>query len=483
MTLLIPRLLPRWEGGSTRTVAPALIVVAAIVAVAPVAAQTRLPAANVPGQFLGGVPEGTKTSDVIPISIAEAIARALEHNLGVRQSQSAVDVARSQQAQALADLLPNIHGSVTETRRKNSLESFGFPLGPAFPRVVGPYNLFEARAFASQPLLDLAASNDARAESHRASAAQHTYQSARETVVLVTANLYLQTIAAAARAESARAQQDTAQALYTQAQDLRQSGIVAGLDVVRAEVRVMGDRQRAVAAANDYEKLKLQLARVMGLPLGQEYKLSSEIPNVPVPLMTLEEALERAYRDRPDYLAAQERVQAAEAARQSAVSEHLPTVHLNADYGVIGLTLPSSLPTFSVAGSVEVPIFQGGRTQAKVSEADAELRARHAEAEDLRAEIYTDVRSAFLDLQATEAEQTAATRGRELAREQLTQSRDRFASGVANNVEVVQAQEAVAIAEERYIEAQYGYDVAKALLARSLGSAEQAVQKYLGGAQ
>jgi outer membrane protein TolC len=289
--------------------------------------------------------------------------------------------------------------------------------------------------------------------------------------------------AEAARADSARAQQATAQALYTQAQDLRESGIVAGLDVVRAEVRLQGDQQRAIAAANDYEKMKLQLARIMGLPIGQAFSLDSSIPDVPVPQMTLDEALERAYRDRPDFLAAQERVRAAEATRQSAVSGHLPTVQVNADYGALGLTVGSSLSTFSVAGSVNVPIFEGGRTQARVSAADAELRSRQAEAEDLRVGIYTDVRSAFLDLQATEAEMKASTRGRELANQQLTQSRDRFASGVASNVEVVQAQEAVTMAEEQFIAAQYGYNVAKALLARSLGSAEDAVQRYLGGSK
>jgi outer membrane protein TolC len=446
-------------------------------------AQAQAPVVRVPEAFLGGVPEGMPTSEAIEISIVDAIKRALAHNLGVRQSQTALDSARSDQDEIRGTLLPDIKGIVTATRRKTSLEAFGFPLGPEFPRVVGPYNVFEARVFLTQPLLDLAAINDAQAASHRVTAAQHTYQSARETVVLVTANLYLQALAAAARADSARAQRDTAQALYTQAQDLKQGGLVAGLDVVRAEVRLMGDRQRAVAAANDYEKMKLQLARIMGLPVGQEYKLRTDVPDAPQPQITLAEALERAYRNRPDYLAAQERVRAAESSRQSALAGHLPTIHVNADYGAIGLTVPTALPTFSLAGSVEVPLFEGGRTQAKARQAEADLRSRQAEAEDLRADIYVDVRSAFLDLQATEAELTAATRGRELASQQLTQSRDRFASGVASNVEVVQAQEAVAIAEEQYIAAQYGYNMAKALLARSLGSAEDALQKILGGSQ
>jgi len=448
------------------------------------AAQTRSGAllpAQATDPFRGGVPDLTPTADVVTVSIADAIRRALTHNLGVRLAGDAVDQARSDHATALADLLPNVTGSISETRRKTNLEAFGFPLGPTFPRVVGPYNVFDARVFASQSLLDLVAINDMRAESHRLSAARHSFRGARETVVLVTANLYLQTLAASARADSARAQVDTAQALYAQAQDLRQSGIVAGLDVVRAETRLMGDRQRAIAAANDYEKMKLQLARVMGLAIGQEYRLTTDVPEVPVPQMTIEEALARAYRDRPDYLAAQERVRAAESARRSAGAEYLPTVRLTADYGTIGLEVGNALPTFSVAGAVDVPIFRGGRTQARVGEADAELRSRRAEAEDMRAAIYIDVRSAFLDLRAGEAELAAATRGRELADLQLTQSRDRFTAGVADNVEVIQAQEAVARAAEQFIAAQYQFSVAKALLARSLGAGEDAVAKYLGG--
>jgi outer membrane protein TolC len=346
---------------------------------------------------------------------------------------------------------------------------------------VGPYNVFDARVFLSQPVIDLAARNQARSQTHELAAATHSYRSARDLVVLVSANLYLQALANAARAETARAQLDTAQALYTQAQNLRQSGIVAGLDVVRAEVRLSSDRQRATAAQNDYEKARLQLARVMGLPVGQAFTLSSELPTVPVPEMTMDEALERAYRDRSDYLAAQERVHAAEAAREAIGAERLPSVHGDADYGLVGLTPGSSLPTFSVAGLVRVPIFQGGRERGREAEADAELRKRRAEADDLRGEIYYEVRAAFLDLQATQEELEATTRGRDLAAQQLAQSRDRFAAGVANNIEVVQAQEAVTEANEQYIDAVYGYNVSKALLARSLGTAEDAVEKYLGG--
>ena len=430
---------------------------------------------------MGGVPTGTRTAEPMAISIAGAIRGALEHNLGVLQAEEAVDRASGGRWVALSELLPNVNGSVTETRRKTNLEAFGFPLGPTFPRVVGPYNVFDARVFLQQSVFDLHSINTVHAESHQVNAARHRYRSARELVVLVTANLYLEGLAADARAKTARAQLETAQALQAQAEDLRRGGIVAGIDVVRAEVRVSTERQRATAAQASFEKIKLQLARVIGLPTGQAITLSNEIPPVPVPEMTLEQALERAYRDRPDYLAAQERLLAAEATRSAALAEHLPSVSVSADYGAIGLTAASALSTFAITGVVNIPVFNGGKTRAHIAQATADRNNRRTELDDMRAEIDYDVRSAFLDLQSTSEQLQAATRGRELSALQLAQSRDRFAAGVANNIEVIQAQEAVALANEQYIDAVFGYNLSKAVLGRALGTVEEAVAKYLGG--
>ena len=269
----------------------------------------------------------------------------------------------------------------------------------------------------------------------------------------------------------------------TQATDLKNAGVVAGIDVLRAQVQLSTEQQRATAASNDFEKVKLELARVIGLPIGQAFTLSDEIPYAPVPEMTLEQALDRAYKARPDYQAALERLQAAEAARASAVASALPSLRVNADYGVIGLSVSDALGTFAVVGAVNVPIFQGGRTHARVLTADAELRNRRSEAEDLKAGVYYDVRTAFLDLQASGQQLDVATRARELAAAQLTQARDRFSAGIAANLELVQAQEAVALANEQYIGALYSYNVSKAMLARALGVAEQAVRQYLGGSR
>jgi outer membrane protein TolC len=387
--------------------------------------------------FLSGVPSGTVAAEPLALTIGEAIGRALRYNLGALNAEQGIDRARGARLRQLADLMPNIYGRLSESRQEVNLAAFGLPLGflPAgVPALVGPFNVFDARVYLTQSILDLRALNETRAEAHNIAAAQLSYKRARDLVVLVSGDAYLQALAASARASSAGAQLQTADALYRQAGDLRQGGLIAGIDVLRAEVQLGTERQRVTAARNEFEKAKLRLARIIGLPIGQAFTLNDQLPSVPVPDVTLENALDRAYKTRPDYQAALERVLAAEAARRAIVDEGLPSVSVNADYGKIGLTPGDAHGTFTVAGALNVPIFQGGRSRGRLLEAEADLRARKSEAEDLKAAIYYDVRSVFLDLQATDEQLQVATRGRELAEQQLTQARDRFSAGVADNI-------------------------------------------------
>jgi outer membrane protein TolC len=464
---------------------PLILILLATAGTPPAAAQSKAPLPV--GTFLGGVPSGAVTSETIPISILDAIVRALEHNLGVLTAEQAVGRASGAHWKALSDLLPNVNARVSETRQQINLQAFGFgAFGDAFanvPTIVGPFNVFDARVYVSQSVLDLRAINDARAEAHNVTAAQLIFKSARDFVIHVAGNLYIQALAASARTETAAAQRQTAEALYNQAVDMKTGGLVAGIDVLRAQVQLSTDTQRATATANEFEKAKLQLARAMGLPLGQRFTLDARLPELPDPDLSLESAVDRAYRARPDYQAALVRVRAAEASRQAVVGESLPSIRVNADYGDIGLSPSDSHGTFSLSGAVNIPIFQGGRLRGRMLEADADLRDRRAEAEDLKASIYYEIRAAFLDLQATTEQLAVATKGRELAAQQFTQARDRFAAGVGSNIEVVQAQDAVAIANEQYIAAQYGFALAKGALVRGVGSSDEMLRQLLGGAR
>lgn len=452
---------------------------AAVLAAAPAAAQSES-SGSTQSPFFGSVPQGQASGQPLTLTLKEALDRALQFNLGLLLQEEAVQSAHGARWRALSDLLPRVNGTIGQRRQVINLEAFGFP---APDPIVGPFNTFDARVGVSQPILDLTALNNARAASFNERAAASGVKSARELVVLVAVNLYLETVTAASRVEVVKAQQDTAEALERQAQNLKTSGLVAGIDVLRAQVQVQTQRQRRIVADNALEKAKLRLARAIGVPPGQTLTLTDAVPYAPLAEVSLEKALADAYAQRADYLAAKDRVAAAEASARAATMEYLPTLRVDADYGTIGQTTGSAHPTYAIAATVRVPIFEGGRTIGRRLEADAQARQRRAELDDLRGRIDMDVRDALLDLEAAAKQVEVADTTNTLAGQQLTQARNRFAAGVAGNLEVTQAQEAVAAAADQHIDALYRHNLAKASLARAVGAAEQAVTSFLGGAK
>lgn len=428
--------------------------------------------------FYGSVPQGEALPQPVALSLKETVTRGLQYNLGLLLQEEATHQAHGARWNALADLLPRVSGSIGERRQVINLEAFGFP---APNPIVGPFNVFDARIGLSQPLIDLRAWNDAKAASFNEQAAKLGVRSARELVVLVAVDLYLEAVTAESRIEVARAQQETAEALLRQANDLKNAGLVAGIDALRADVQVQAQRQRRIVAENTFEKAKLRLARAIGLPPGQAIALTDKIPFAPLDGVSLDKALADAYAQRADYLAARERLSAAAAAESAANMALLPTLRLDADYGTIGQVVSNSHPTYAVAATVNVPIFDGARTKGRRIDAASTRRERQAEVDDLRGRIDLEVRSSLLDLtaatQSLDAARTAAT----LAAQELTQARDRFAAGVTGNLEVTQAQESQARASDAYIEALYQHNLAKASLARAVGMAEQAITSYVGG--
>jgi outer membrane protein TolC len=234
-------------------------------------------------------------------------------------------------------------------------------------------------------------------------------------------------------------------------------------------------------ARNNYAKEKLQLARTIGLPPSQEFNLTDKAPYEPLAPLSLEEALRRAYRDRPDYLSAQQQVLSAERLRSAATAEHLPTLGISGNYGAAGVNIGDSHGVFLAGVTLEIPIFAGGRSHADALQAEAALRQSRQQLANLRTQIDYEIRTALLDLNAASDQVQVAKSSLDLANQTLEQARDRFTAGVADNLEVVQAQETVAAANENYIASLYAHNVAKVSLARAIGFAEQGVRLYLEG--
>ena len=440
--------------------------------------QVTIPAAVSENGFTGSVPSGDATSEVLQISFLDAIDRGLKQNLGLLLSSDNALAARGAKWKELSNLLPNVVAKGQESVQQTSLVALGFRL-PGLPRVIGPFSYFDARAFVNQSIFNWNYIQKERSAAENLKAAEYSYKDARELVVLVAGNAYLQAIAGAARVETAEAQVKTAQTLHDRAVDQQKAGVSPAIDTLRAQVEFQSRQQQLIAVRNDFAKQKLTLARIIGLPLGQELALTDKAPYDALVPPTLEESLKRAYASRPDYQAALAQARAAELSRRAASAERYPSVDFEGDYGDIGVNAATSNGTFHVAGTISVPIFQGGKAHADVLQAEATLRQAKARLADLRGQIDNDVRNALLDLNAAAEQVEVARSSVDLAEQTLTQAQDRFAAGVTDNLEVVQAQESVASAHENYISSLYAHNLAKVELARSLGNAEQGVKQYL----
>ena len=448
--------------------------------------QSPLPPPN-PGDerpVYGGVPAGTPTGDVLDLTLADAIDRGLQRNLALLLGEQRIRAARGARWEALSELLPNVSFKLSETRQKVNLAAFGFTSISGFPDIpplVGPFDVFDARAQLTDTLFAFNSYEKVRAEQARIDAARLSLQDSRDVVVLISGALYLRAVAEESRIDAARAQLQTARALFELAQDRKKAGLVPSVDVLRADVERARREQETISAEVRLEKAKLALARAIGLPLGQRFRLADRVPYSPARIRPLDEALQTAYENRSDWKAAEARLRAAERARRSARGEWLPSLDVWGDYGALGQTVGSARTTYTLGAAIRVPLFNGGKTIGKVLEAEATLATERAALEDLRARVRYEVESASLDLKAAQDRVTVAERAMLLAKEELTQAQDRFRAGVANNIDVVQAQESVAGATESYIASLYDHNVAKATMGRALGIAAATYKQVLQG--
>ncbi len=445
----------------------------------------RLSRAQAQNPFLGSVPAGQATATTLDLSLQDAFNRALKYNLGIIESGQDTRVARAARLHSLNALLPALSARISASLEQINFSAQGINFkipGVNIPSVVGPFWVTDGRAYLSQEVFNWSDIQGFKAASESEKASEYTYKSDRDLVVFTAGSAYLLVISDLALVDSIRAQVNTAQTLYQQDADKHKNGIIAGIDVLRAHVELETQQQRLIASQNQLNIDKLSLGRVIGLPSGQEFRLTESVPYAPLADLTLEQALKQAYATRPDYLSSKAQVQAAELALRSAGAENYPYISTATDYGDIGApNFTSSHGTFDFTAAVNVPIFEGTRVRADKLQADAALEERQAELADLQGRIDDQVRTAFYNLKSSSDLVTVAQSNVDLANQTLAQAQDRYASGVADNLEVVQAQESVASANQSYIASLYSYNLAKISLAQALGVAEKSALQFLVG--
>jgi outer membrane protein TolC len=416
------------------------------------------------------------------LSLNEAIKRGLGYNLGTVGLSHAVRQAQGQRQVARSALLPNVNGYLAETLQQISPEAEGLRFkipGFALPSTIGPFNNIDLRGSLSQSIADLTAWNNYRSARDVYRATQFAARDARELVVLAVCGAYLQVIASKERVKSANAQLETATALYRQTLQKRSVGLVPQIDVDRSEVEELTQQQRVTSIENLVAKQKIGLARMTGLPPNDNYDLTDDVPFSAAPLLSFDDALKQAFERRADLQSAEAQIRAAEHTLAAARDERLPSLSVSGNYGAIGTNPSQAHPTYVGAATLNIPLWQGGRTGGDIIQAEASLAQRQAELEDTKIQVESDVRNAYLDLKAATSQVEVARKNLAVTRETLDLTRQRFDAGVTDNLEVVQAQESLTSAELDVINSIFAHNVAKLSLARSIASATDNLQQFL----
>jgi outer membrane protein TolC len=433
------------------------------------------------GALFGSVPSGPASDQIVHLTLRDAITRALRYNVATIESGENAQIARGQRLLALSKLLPQVSAGLSENVEQLNLATFGLQGIPGVPNIVGPFSYTSVDASASQTIFSFESIQRFRAARTAEQAAQLSYQDILDAVTLTVGNAYLQIIEADSRIQAQEAQVRNARALYDQALDEVQAGAAPRIEATRTAVQLHTEEYNLSVAHNTFQVTKLALGRAIGLPLGQEFELADQLPYSEINPPTVEDALNVAYKSRSDFRSALDSDKSAAQALSAARGERYPVVAVNGDYGDIGPTFGQSHGDFTFQAGISVPLFTGGRIKGDITQAEAELQQRKAEAENIRGQVDYDVRTAFLNLNAAKEQVTVAKQNVDLANENLARSKDRFTSGVTDSVEVVQAEQSLASANDQYITSLYNHNLAKLSLARSLGVARTNYEQYLGG--
>ena len=439
--------------------------------------------AQVVSPNFGSVPSGPATNEVLRLTLSEAINRALLYNLGAIESDENTRAARGQRLLALSSLLPQASAGVNENVAEVNFTALG--LGaikiPGIPAVAGPFSYSTASASLSQTLFSYESIQRFRSARTAEQAAGLSYRDTLDVITLTVGNAYLQVIEARSRIEAEEAQVQNAKALSDQAVDEFQAGTSPRIDVTRTEVQLHTEQYNLSVARNNFAVAKLSLGRAIGLPLGQAFEIADLLPYADINPPTVEDALKMAYNSRSDFRSALNSAKSAEQALSAAKGQRYPVVAVNGDYGDQGPRFSQSHGIFSFQAGINVPIFTGGRIKGDITQAEAAVRQRKAEAENVRGQIDFDVRTAFLNLNAAKEQVDVAHQNVDLANENVARSKERFAAGVTDSVEVVQSEQSLASANDQYITSLYSHNLAKLGLARALGVARTNFSQYLGG--
>ncbi len=411
---------------------------------------------------------------------AVEIANSADGSARIAIADESVRQAEARSKQTRASLLPNIDGYAQYASQTRNLEAFGFQFrspipGFTVPTFVGPFDTVDLRGNASQSVFDLASIQRYRASKVAVAGARSDRENTGDQVTAAVAKAYLAVLRADAQIDALKANVALAQAVLDQVTEQKAAGTGVGIEVTRARVQLANEQQRLLVATNERRKAQLNLLRAVGLKLDTEVVLDGRLAYEPATAATIADATTKAFTHRADFKAQQQRELSTEMSADAVKWERLPSVGAFADYGAIGTSPNNALPTRTVGVQVRIPVFDGGRRDARRAEAASQSRQERTRTRDLRQQIELEVRVALDALQSANEQVQVAQEGLKLSEEELASARRRYSAGVSTSVEITDAQSRLERARDNYVSALYAYNLARIDLAQSQGSIEEVI--------
>ena len=418
--------------------------------------------------------------NTLRLTLEQSVALALKQN--PTQQIAALTAAESVQDKNItrSDLLPQVNMRLADSANRVNLKAqFGgesFP-GLPFPGHLGPYQIFAVGPAFGSSILDLSLWKRYQASSSAVDASKANSLSTREQVILLVVSQYIGTLRAVASVGASKSRVELAQALYDQAADLQKEGVGTGIDTLRANVELQNEKQRLIEAENDREVSLYGLSKLLNLDPRQKVELADSLSFFETPQPEVEASIDAALADRQEWKALLAEEKSVRYQKQASQFSRLPSLRFDGDWTYLGTSVNNGIPTYQYQASVNFPLFTSGRIHAEIAKADLEVQKLEQQKTDLRNQIALDVKTSLLNLDSARTEVQVANLGVELAREEVSQARDRFLAGVANNIEVIAAQNTLARANDNQILALYRFNQARADFARAVGQMEKTYSK------
>jgi TolC family type I secretion outer membrane protein len=407
------------------------------------------------------------------LNLERCVEIALVKNPSIIAARNTVDVSESRVGQAKSNYYPQINWTSGYSRispaTSRSFSTSGAVTTGSSGSSSSAFDEYTSGATLSQNIYDFGrTSSQVKIQSLNFDSSRSDLRNITDQVIFTVRQAYYGVVQAKYNRMVVEDTVKQTQQHLEQAKGFFDVGTKPKFDVIKAEVDVSNAKLNLIRAENDLRIAVVNLNNAMGVPEAPEYTLYENMSFEKYEI-TFEDALAKAYENRPDVKSVVAKRQAAETSVESAKTNYYPFLTGNASYNWAGGRIDQMENGWSVGAALSFPLFSGFLTKYQVEEAKANLNVLRANEESLRQTVFLEVQQAYLNLRAAEEAIPTAKLGVEQARENFEIANGRYAAGVGNPIEVTDAEVLLANARLAHIQALYADKVAQASLEKAMG--------------